>query len=390
MFASRRKTTLSGRRTKAEIGVSRCFRVIVNQQRQRRVVLSLAMALLAVAAFFGFRAAGIGKQSPPASSARALVPQAEYAEKSPHVVSSLDVIGVVGSVRGQPSVPRPDLPPVSAKRFEHPVAEYIAYSVRQLQIMEPEIAALRAALQSGNRSASKAAWKTVFARYLRLGAVYLEGPIASLNDEIDGNPGGLRGGTSSPDFTGLHRIEFGLWTGQSPRRLIPYVNKLADDVNVLKATLPSVHISPLSYATRAHEILEDAVRDLLSGADVPWSGAGVLGTAAGLAATREVLVTLRPVLVEPSALAAEPPADPRSLQVVDADLKVLQSTLRSLVTESGGEYPSNRQLTKLQSERLDAAVGQALEGLAQVPGMLETVNPPAIQQIPKKDLELDR
>lgn len=55
-------------------------------------------------------------------------------------------------------------------------------------------------------------------------------------------------------------------------------------------------ITPLEYATRAHEILEDAVRDLLSGAAVPWSGEGVLATAAGVEATEEVISTLRPVL----------------------------------------------------------------------------------------------
>ena len=46
----------------------------------------------------------------------------------------------------------------------------------------------------------------------------------------------------------------------------------------LREVLPGASITPLEYATRAHEILEDAQRDLLSGADVPWSGEGVLAT----------------------------------------------------------------------------------------------------------------
>ena len=50
----------------------------------------------------------------------------------------------------------------------------------------------------------------------------------------------------------------------------------------LKHTLPRSEIDPLDYAARAHEILEDAQRDLMSGIQVPWSGAGVLGTAAGV------------------------------------------------------------------------------------------------------------
>ena len=65
----------------------------------------------------------------------------------------------------------------------------------------------------------------------------------------------------------------------------------------LRRDLPSVSITPLEYATRAHEILEDAQRDLLSGADVPWSGEGLLATDAGLEATKEVVSTLRGLLI---------------------------------------------------------------------------------------------
>ena len=44
----------------------------------------------------------------------------------------------------------------------------------------------------------------------------------------------------------------------------------------LRRTVPEVEITPLDYAIRAHEILEDAQRDMLSGAAAPYSGAGVL------------------------------------------------------------------------------------------------------------------
>ena len=64
----------------------------------------------------------------------------------------------------------------------------------------------------------------------------------------------------------------------------------------LKRGLVAVAVDPLDYATRAHEILEDAQRDLMSGLDVPWSGAGVLATAAGVAATKELMSTLAPIM----------------------------------------------------------------------------------------------
>ncbi len=355
--------------------------------------LSFVAALVAVGliSFVCVRALDSGASSATSSVAAPapFVPLAEYAERSPHVDSALNVIGVQGAVRGESATPSPDQVPLSPRSFERPVAEYLAYSVAQLGLMEGEVATLRSALAAGDRVASQAAWRVAFARYLQLGAVYLEGSVATLNQEIDGGAGGLQGGTSSPQFTGLHRIELGLWTGQSPAGLVPYASLLETDVHELRAALPHVQITPLEYATRAHEILEDAVRDLLSGTDVPWSGEGVLGTAAGLAATREVIATLKPLLRLPAAQAADPPANPRSPAVADADLDVLQGVLNSLAAAHGGQYPTNQELSQAQAERLDAAIGQALEGLSQLPGMLETTLPPAVASIPASAVRID-
>jgi iron uptake system EfeUOB component EfeO/EfeM len=352
----------------------------------RRRVLSPLFALVLLGAviggFFAFRALDSRHQAPAAPSAKAFVPQAEYAEHSPHVASQLDITGIQGAVRGESATPAPDQPPIPTESFAKPVATYIRYSVTQLKITQGEITTLRRALQSGDRAASEAAWKQTWSRYLRLGGVYLEGRVSALNQAIDGGAGGLSGGTSSPEFTGLHRIEFGLWTGAPPQSLARYAVGLRANVTRMIRLLPHTRISPLDFATRTHEILEDAVRDLLSGTAVQWSHAGVLGTQAGIYATRELITTLRPLLTEPTALRNDPPANPRSPAVVDDDLNVLQGVLNSLADAHGGQLPNNEQLTQEQSERLDAAIGQALEGLAQIPGMLETKNPGATPRIP--------
>lgn len=299
-------------------------------------------------------------------------PLATYTEHVPHVASQLNIYGYQGSVKGAPSVPPETLKPLSPASFAQPVAQYRAYSGRQLELMAPQIARLEDSLESGDRVAAQDAWRGAYGDYMRLGAVYLEGPVATLDQAIDGNPGGLRGGTSSPQFTGLHRIEYGLWTGQPLSSLQPYASLLQTDVAKLRKVLPSVQIVPLDYATRAHEILEDAVRDLLSGTDVPWSGAGVLATESGLMATREVIKTLSPMLQYRESV----------LPVVTTQLDALSSTLSSLKADHGGTLPSNSELSQTESERLNASMGDALEALAQVPGALETAYTPAIPQIP--------
>ena len=308
-------------------------------------------------------------QNPAASQAR---PLGTYTEHVPHVASQLNIYGYQGSVKGAPAVPPETLKPLSPASFAQPVAQYRTYSGRQLELMQIPIARLQDSLEAGDRAAAQDAWREAYGDYMRLGAVYLEGPVATLDQAIDGNPGGLRGGTSSPQFTGLHRIEYGLWTGQPLSSLQPYASRLQADVARLRKVLPHVQIVPLDYATRAHEILEDAVRDLLTGTDVPWSGAGVLGTESGLVATQEVIKTLSPMLQYRESV----------LPVVTTQLDALSSTLSSLKTDHGGALPSNSELSQTESERLNASIGEALEALAQVPGALETASTPAIPQIP--------
>jgi iron uptake system EfeUOB component EfeO/EfeM len=229
---------------------------------------------------------------------------------------------------------------------------------------------LHAALRASDRGAAQAAWRRTWSAYLHLGAVY--GLFGTLDQEIDGMPGGLPGGTSSPQFSGLHRIEMGLWDGQSPRSLVRFSALLGVDVAHLRRVLPSVQITPLEYATRAHEILEDAQRDLLSGMDVPWSGEGVLGTAAGLAATNEVVRTLTPMLGGRDDTLAE----------VQNELLLVGQALAKVRREHGGSWPTLAQLTMTERELVNGTLAGALGALEQLPGALETVNIPEIPRDP--------
>jgi iron uptake system EfeUOB component EfeO/EfeM len=298
---------------------------------------------------------------------------ATYTERAPHVLSRLTVLqGVQAGVGGAPSAPASELPPVSAAAFRAPIAAYRVFAGRRLAPMQRQIADLEAALQAGDRSAAQTAWRGAFFDYLGLGAVYLEGPVAALNQAIDGTAGGVAGGASSPRFSGLHRLELGLWTEAGLQSLLPWARRLSADVDRLGVLLRTVAIPPADYATRAHEILENAVRDLLSGTDVPWSGEGVLGTAAGLDATQEVISTLRGVLGRRESV----------LSVVHTQLSALHGALASIQTAHGGRLPTDAQLTQDQSEMLQSAIGGALEALAQVPGALETTTTPATPQIP--------
>ena len=369
---------------------------MLRQGIKARAALALVAALAVIAVVVVVLSSGSGSPARPAAAAPTRTvaavtptpaaslaygppPLARYKEAAPHVASTLSVYGVQGQVTGAPATPPDELSPVSPSSFRAPVAAYRSYSVARLALMQGEIAKLQTALAANDRGAAQAAWRGAYAYYLNLGAVYLEGPIADLNDAIDGTPGGVPGGVSSSQFSGLHRIERGLWTGAPLAALEPWTRTLSADVSKLAKLVPTVQIDPLDYATRAHEILEDAVRDQLSGTDAPWSGAGVLGTSAGVVATTEVLKTLTPILQYREGI----------LPIVNADMGTLRTALAAIERAHGGTIPTTSQLTQDETERLDASLGQALEGLSQVPGALETTPAPVVPKIPAADIKID-
>jgi iron uptake system EfeUOB component EfeO/EfeM len=346
----------------------------------RWATTAVAAVCVALAAFLAVTALGVGRQHTraAASAPYTLTPFATYEARAPHVLSTTVVNSDQGAVQGAAATPPSVLPPLPASAFNGPTAQYRAYAVGQLALMESQVKRLQSALAANDRAGAREAWRAAYARYLRLGAVYLVGPLATLNQAIDGTASGLSGGTASPQFTGLHRIEYGLWTSAEPRTLLSQARQLNLNVRRLRGVLGKVSIAPLEYATRAHEILEDAARDLLSGADVPWSEEGVLATSAGLQATEEVIATLRPLLT----------GRENTIPIVKTELAALRSVIASLAAAYGGHLPSNAQLSQAQTVLLDGTLGGALEALSQVPGALETELPPQIPQIPKRDVRI--
>jgi high-affinity iron transporter len=262
-----------------------------------------------------------------------------------------------------------DLSPLSPGQFRRPVAAYLRYAAAWGSRLAAAVDALTIQLRRDDRRAAEAAWGDAFSDYLRLGGTY-----GLLPAEIDSAVAGLPGNLGSARFAGLHQIERGLWTGAPPRRLVPTALALRRAVAALRRVLPHLSITPLDYATRAHEILEDAQRDFLSGAQVPWSGAGVLATEAGVQATREVIGTLIPLL-----------------QGRDNTLVEVQSwlgRLQTVITDArrpDGSWPSLAQLTPTQRERIDATLAGTLGVLSDVPPTLETQAQPEIPTIKSQE-----
>jgi hypothetical protein len=262
-----------------------------------------------------------------------------------------------------------DLDPLPANSFNRPVAGYIHYALGVSGQLGTAVSALTAQLQAGDRVGAEHAWDVAFTAYLHLGAVYGLLP-GNLNDRLAQIPTDL----NQTDFSGLHRVEKGLWQGATLRSLVPVSQAISAAIPSLKRTLPKTQIDPIDYAARGHEILEDAQRDLMSGSQVPWSGEGVLATAAGITATREVVGTLAPLMQ----------GRDNTLVEVDNWLLRLQSTFDA-IRRADGSYPTLDQLTIAQRESINGNLAGALGALQDIPGTVETVGLPNIPTIARQE-----
>jgi len=249
--------------------------------------------------------------------------------------------------------------PITVAELQPAATAYQQYVDPKLVTLTAQVAAIRADLTGGNLAAARTDWLPAQLTWDQIGAAY--DSFGDLGNAIDGLPNGLPNGVDDSGFTGLHRLEYGLWHGQSAAQLVPVADKLTADLATLRSQLPALTIDPTDMPVRAHEILEDALRDRLSGNADEGAGAAYPQTYADLQGTRVVLAELAPMIDKRA---------PGLLAVIDPQLDALQAALLATQT-SGGQWQSPAQTPLAAREQVDATIGAALESLSQVPDLLE-------------------
>lgn len=254
--------------------------------------------------------------------------------------------------------------PVTLRELAGPNKLYQGYAARQLTRLAQAVTRIQADLDLADLAAAKHDWLAAQLDWERVGASY--DSFGDLGLAVDGLPAGLPHGVSDQRFTGLHRLEYGLWHGQSAAGLLPVAAALAANVAALAKNLRSDDLTgdPANLPLRAHEILEDALRDHLSGLDDEGGGAAFAQTYADAQVTRAVLSDLAPLIN---------PRRPGLPDIAASQLGILARAL--LATRAGGRWESLSSASLAAREQVDGALGALLETLSAIPDLLEI--PPA-------------
>lgn len=210
-----------------------------------------------------------------------------------------------------------------AERTAPPLREFLApLSERRVQMLRAagkfvtETGALQAALEAGDLAAAQASWRAAAAQWAALGLV--SNRAADLENRIAPRAEWLAGREADPGFTGLTRIEYGLFAQGSTEGLAPVAAQLSADAAEMKARVAALEPTPADLAgdaaRRARHLAEGQIAAGLSPYD--HDEGALLG--ASLAAIARSAALVQPLLSA---------ADPGTAAQLETALAKAQGTL---------------------------------------------------------------
>ncbi|MFJ4923006.1 EfeM/EfeO family lipoprotein [Streptomyces sp. NPDC088725] len=247
--------------------------------------------------------------------------------------------------------------PVSQHDLIPPTLSYQRWVADRMDDLVAVTGRLRAAIRDGDPARARAAWLPAHLVYERMGAAY--GAFGDADQAVNGTATRLPGGLHDKDFTGFHRIEYGLWHHEPTAALLPVADQLADDVGTLRTDWTQARMDPQDLGLRAHEILENTVQFELTGRTDYGSGSNLATARANLDGTRVVLSRLRPLLVT---------RYPR-LGDLERQLDRTQSALDR--QHRDGHWTPLGELDRTSRESVNAAAGDLVERLADIAALCD-------------------
>jgi iron uptake system component EfeO len=263
------------------------------------------------------------------------------------------IVGPSMRVTGGHDESGPGVVPVTANELMAPVRRYRDHVIDGLGALATRTATLGALVRAGDRAGSEAAWLDAHLSYERLGAAY--GAFGDSDGAINGTAAGLAAGVADPNFTGFHRLEYGLWHGEAMASLVAVADRLDAAVRELRTSFPGQRIDPNDLGLRAHEIMENTLEFELTGRTDYGSGTNIATALANLDGSRAVVTVLRPLLTTRMPTLSE----------LDGWVDRTDRALRSARRPDGSWTPVT-QLDHTSRQKINGSVGELTELLASV------------------------
>lgn len=239
-----------------------------------------------------------------------------------------------------------------------PLAEYKIYVAEHTEKLVSDVGAFVAAIKADDIEKAKSLFGPTRTSYEAIEPI--AELFADLDVSIDARADDYEKKEADPDFTGFHRIEYGLWVKNSTEGLDPYADKLLADVEDLNGRIADLTFPPEIVVGGAAVLMEEVAATKISGEEDRYSRADLWDFKANFDGAYKIFDLLKPLLKD---------EDPEFVAKVESNFQDVYDVLEQYRTDNG-RFVSYEELTNKDRTILSAKVNTLAEDLSTLRGKL--------------------
>jgi len=180
-------------------------------------------------------------------------------------------------------------------------------------------------------------------------------PIAEVFGDLDPKIDAREGDVPEDEWTGYHRIEYGLWEKNTTKGYEEYAEQLMKDVHLLRAKVETVEVTPDLLVTGAVDLLNEVSTSKVTGEEDRYSHTDLYDFVANVQGAEEIFNLLKDeVKAKDADLAA----------TIEAQFAQVHSLLDQ--QKEGDGYKLYTDLTEAEVKKFSQAVDALAEPLSQI------------------------
>ncbi|MEL4373718.1 iron uptake system protein EfeO [Brucella cytisi] len=246
---------------------------------------------------------------------------------------------------------------VSPLDLVQPIADYKVYVQENLDVLVKDTKAFTDAVKAGDLEKAKELYPSSRVSYEKIEPI--AELFADLDASIDSRADDHENGEKSEDFTGFHRIEYGLFAQNSTEGLAPVADKLYADVLELQKRVKDLTVPPEKVVGGAAALLEEVAATKISGEEDRYSHTDLWDFKANVDGAQKIVELFKPLLEK---------ENPDLVKKVEANFKTVDDILAKY--KKGDGYESYDKLSDDDRKALAGPVTTLAEDLSTLRGTL--------------------
>jgi iron uptake system component EfeO len=180
-------------------------------------------------------------------------------------------------------------------------------------------------------------------------------PIAEVFGDLDPKIDAREGDVPESEWGGYHRIEKGLWIDKTTKGYEGYAEQLMKDVNLLRAKVDTVEVTPELLITGAVDLLNEVSTSKVTGEEDRYSHTDLYDFAANVQGAEKIYQLLNPSLKKKD-------------ENVSKEIQARFDDVYNLLNQhkKGDGYKLYTELTEAQVKELSQAIDALAEPLSQI------------------------